>query len=747
MRSAQPIRPLVVWLLAGLLALLCVQPAAAHGYIVRAIPEDRAALERAPTRVQYWFSEALERDYSVVNVRDQSGTIIASGGVTEEDGALMRVQLPPDLPDGAYIVELRPAFASDGHVVAESRVFFVGSEVSGVTGSAASTGAVPLEVVWRGLSLTAAMVLFGVFALYAGILVPAWGSHKYAAGLLPPRVMTRLYWLIGGGIALLAASSVLALLQQAMTFFNTGIEQVITQGLWNIARIGSRFGDVWNFRMMLLVLVTALFAAALYYRRSQPVMVRPFLTAATPVMALVLGTFSVVSHAAGSQILPWVGVIFDWLHATAVGFWIGALAAFVLVMPVALQPYTGEARRLALLAALRRLSRWSMAALAVVVSTGVFNSSLWISSASTAQTTFGGALAFKLLLVAGLVALGAAHHAALRPERYARFAGIVGRLGGYGATLRLEVVIGVGVLIAAGLLTATPVPVPDFAQTDVPVPAGTVTAGDYTVSVTVSPGGPGINTFDTRITDRDGRPVDGISVSAQHVLPLDDRRSPREALENIEGALYVTANDSLDVPGMWWTLLDIQTAQGDLTRAAFVWDIRPEASIIESRPPGIVTLAALAATLAAAVWAISPGLKRFYAKQDINPLTVSVALWATAATIVFAIAGYVIVTDTQNAYRAILNPTPEIVNDVLPDGDSLARGAALFAENCAGWEGAPLDELRQRLPRTRDAELFAFTRDGWRGLPACADVDAADRWDLVNYVRTIEAGVSVSASN
>jgi mono/diheme cytochrome c family protein len=289
--------------------------------------------------------------------------------------------------------------------------------------------------------------------------------------------------------------------------------------------------------------------------------------------------------------------------------------------------------------------------------------------------------------------------------------------------------------------------VPDFAQAEVPVPADTVTAGDYTVSVTVSPGGPGINTFDTRITDRDGRPVDAISVSAQHVLPVDDRRSPREVLENIEGALYVTANDSLDVPGTWWTLLDIQTPQGDLTRAAFVWDIRPEASIIESRPPGLLTLAALAATLAAAVWAISPGLKRFYAKQDINPLTVSVALWATAATIVFAIAGYVIVTDTQNTYRAILNPTPEIVNDVLPDGDSLARGASLFAESCAGWEGAPLDELRQRLPRTRDAELFAFTRDGWRGLPACADVAAADRWDLVNYVRTFEPGVSVSASD
>jgi len=131
--------PFAVWL----------APAAAHGYVVRAIPADRSTLERPPTRLQYWFSEDLEPRFSEINLRDQSGAIIASGSVDSQNRALLALRAPPGLADGAYIVELRPAFASDGHVIAESRVFFVGEEVGGVAGQAADDRAIPLEALWR----------------------------------------------------------------------------------------------------------------------------------------------------------------------------------------------------------------------------------------------------------------------------------------------------------------------------------------------------------------------------------------------------------------------------------------------------------------------------------------------------------------------------------------------------------------------------------------------------------------------
>ena len=116
------------------LALLAVVPASAHGFLVRAVPDDRAVLERAPARVQYWFSEGLEPAFSKLTVRDANGTVVAEGGSDPTNTTLLSAELQPNLPDGAYIADLRLAFASDGHVIAETRVFFVGTEVPGVTG-------------------------------------------------------------------------------------------------------------------------------------------------------------------------------------------------------------------------------------------------------------------------------------------------------------------------------------------------------------------------------------------------------------------------------------------------------------------------------------------------------------------------------------------------------------------------------------------------------------------------------------
>jgi copper transport protein len=188
-------KPLLVLILLFSL-LLMVYPVAAQGYTIRSIPQDRSVLERAPTRLQYWFSESLEPEFSEIKLRNQSGDIIASGGVDAEDSTLLSLRLSQDLADGAYLVELRPAFASDGHVVIETRVFFVGEAASDVVGQAAADTARPLEVIWKALLYHATYLMFGAAVVYAYILVPVWGNERYPQGLLPPRVMRRLHVLV-----------------------------------------------------------------------------------------------------------------------------------------------------------------------------------------------------------------------------------------------------------------------------------------------------------------------------------------------------------------------------------------------------------------------------------------------------------------------------------------------------------------------------------------------------------------------
>jgi putative copper export protein/methionine-rich copper-binding protein CopC len=718
-----------VWISAVLLLLLLSpRPVAAHGYLVRSIPEDRATLERAPARVQYWFSESLEPEFSSITVRDSAGTTVATGGVDERNTALMSARLPTDLADGAYIAELRLAFASDGHVLVESRVFFIGEVSGGVTGTLSSDLPVPLEIVWRAALLASSTLLLGLFGLYALVLIPAWGNPTHKAGLLPPRVMNRLTLLAAVALAVAFGANILALLQQTMVFFGADIGRVLSDGLWNVVRIGTRFGDTWNARMVLLLIVAAGLAASVYFRREQPETVRAFWTAGAWVMMLVMGTFSVASHAAGSPVLPWLALISDWLHALATGFWAGGAAALVLILPVALQPYTGDARRTALLAALRRFSGVAAAGLVVVVATGIYNALNWFSEPDDLPTTYGGALLLKLLLVALLAAIGAAHHAALRPERYARWASVTRRVSAFMPTLRVEALLVLLVLGAVGLLSATPPPRPTVQE--IPPPRAVQTVGDYTLNVTLAPGGPGVNTLDIVLT-QDGQPVDGLEVRARMADPALDMRGAWLDAEGIGDGVY-TAADALDRAGTWWTIVEI----GE-TRAAFTWDIRAEAAVAQTRDPNVLNLLALVGVLVALGYAAAPSFNRFVQRLDLSPTTVTVALGATVATIAIIVAGIWLTAQSGEQYAAQINPPPQVVNNVLPDSESLARGQAAFASSC-GWNSGEVAELTRRLPRMRDEDLYAAVRDGWRGQPACA-LDEGQRWDVVNYLRSLES--------
>ena len=720
-----------VWISALLLLMLGARPAAAHGYLVRSIPENRAVLERAPARVQYWFSESLEPAFSSITIRDSAGAIVATGGVDERSTAMMSARVPTDLPDGAYVVELRLAFASDGHVLVETRVFFVGQASGGVTGALSSDLPVPLEIAWRAALLASSTLLLGLFGLYTLVLVPAWGNPAYKAGL-PPRVMDRLTLLAAVALAVALGANVVALLQQTMVFFGADIGRVLSEGLWNVVRVGTRFGDTWYARMLLLVVLGAGLAASVQFRREQPEILRAFWAAGAWAMMLVMGTFSVASHAAGSPVLPWLALVSDWLHTLATGFWAGGAAALVLILPVALQPYTGDAKRAALLAALRRFSAVAAAGLVVVIATGVYNALNWFSEPDDLPTTYGGALLLKLLLVAPLVAIGAAHHAALRPERYARWSAVTRRVSAFVPTLRIEALLILLVLVAVGLLSATPPPRPTVQE--IPPPRAVQTVGDYTLNVTLAPGGPGVNTLDVVVT-QDGQPVDGLTMRARMVDPALDMRGAWQPAEGIGDGVY-TAADAFDRAGTWWAIIEIG-AGADTARAAFAWDIRADAAVAQTRDPSLLNLLALVGVLVALGYAAAPTYKRFVARLDFSPAAVTIALGAAAAAIGVIVVGLLLTAQSGEQYAAQINPPPQVVNHVLPDAESLARGQADFAASC-GWSSGEVAELTRRLPRMRDEDLYAAVRDGWRGQPACS-LDEAARWDVVNYLRSLES--------
>ncbi len=722
--------------------------AQAHGYVVRAIPADRSTLERPPTRLQYWFSEDLEPRFSEIHLRDQAGAPIASGGVDEDNHALLTLRVPADLADGAYVVELRPAFASDGHVISERRVFFVGSEVGGIAGEAADDRAIPLEAAWRALLNLANMLFFGASLLYKAVLIPAWGI----GGELPQRVMRRLRNCLVAALVLATTANLIALLQQSMVFFDAGAAQVISQSLWQVVLIGSRFGDIWTCRFVLLIFCAIMLFTAEYFRALMPQLAQGIWRGLPWLGALFIGLSMVTSHAAGSTLLPWVAIAVDWLHALAVAFWLGGALTLTLVLPVALAPYAAEERRRALQAVLLRFSRLMLPLVALVIVSGVYNALNFFVTAADIASSYGRALGLKLLLALPVFMLGAQQHIALRPALSARLRTALERLpfggklsrrpGGAGGTiLRLEVLLMLATLIAVAWLSATPVPEPELSRSDIETPSATIEAGEFTVGGSIIPGGPGVNTYDT-VVSRAGSPAPDLQVYLQLVSPERAIRSRWQAAEQVGDGLFVAAGDDIDRAGGWWMLIDIVESDGAVTRAAFAWDISQAAAVQRTRRPQAIHLFALFAIVAVLAWQLVPRGRRLVRAKNLTAGSLAIALVAVGVALGVMAGGAAMIDEQQRSYELTLNPPPRVVNTTLPDAASLARGEGLYRAHCLAWQGESADfrALRKRLGSARDDFLYGVVAEGWRELRACGgELSVEERWDVVNYFRTFEA--------
>ena len=714
----------------------------AHGYLVRAIPEDRATLERMPPRLQFWFSEALEPKFSTIQLLNQAGEWIADGQVSPQDDALLVLQPPNNLPNGAYIVVLRPAFASDGHVITENRVFFVGEAVEGVEVGSSVNQAPLFEVLWRAILLSSSTLLFGMTILYTRILIPAWGNVRYRAGKLPPRLMNRLtFW---AGVALLGIllGNGLAIIQYAMSLFDVGAATVLRNNLWQTARLGSRFGDVWTFRMVLWGLIVLLWGLTLYWRTDKPRTVLPFWHAMMWASALMVGTFAASSHAAGSLVMPWVAVLVHWLHTVAVSVWVGGLVAFTLILPSALQPYQAETRHAALLVVLKRFSVFAFGAALITVLSGIYSATLWLESPQQSMTSpYGLALWVKVALVAGVLAVSVVHHLLANPSRYAWAQPYLAKTEWVRWSFPLESVLALAVLVGAGWLGATPPPPPSLLQQDFPTPRATQTGGNYTLDLTVSPGGIGVNTVDVRLRSNETSLPSDAQVRLQWVRPSLDWRSAWQSADSIDDGNYLTVGDEVDSEGEWLLLVDVFSSDGASHRFAQTWQLTDQASILKQLPPRWVHGLALGMLMLGGAWVLKADLKRFMQRMNLNAVTASIILTTVLITVIALGWGFQFIFVQRDQARSYDNPLPLRVNPTLPDEASLARGEAIFNEACAEWQTYErvLQELQVRLPRTRDEELYAMVTTGWRGLPSClATADEVDIWHTVNYLRTWE---------
>jgi copper transport protein len=543
--------------------LLATGPAAAaHGSLLSSEPAGGSSLGRAPAAVTLRFSERPDPGLSTVRVLDSGGRVVAGGPARPVPGRPMELRVPTaDLAAGGYTVSWRVVSAVDGHRTDGVFGFGVGAAGAPVPPASqvaeARTGPAPgpLAVAGRWAWYWGLALLVGAAA--TGLLV--------FGGRLPGRPGLLL------GLALAAAAGGLA----AMTAVARADAGVALGDL-----LGSTTGRWLLWRAAMLAWAGAAAWWLLARRRSGGRVPAPPATRG-PLLALGLAggagmlVHALAGHAAVPSSLRPLHLLAQWAHLAAVGVWIGGLVW--LLVALGARGGGGSTREVVV-----RFSRLAGAGLAAVVVTGVARSADELGGwGRLADSGFGRALDLKLVLFAGLVALGARNRYRLVPlfQGGPDDAPAAARLG---RSVGGELGLAAAVLAAAALLSqlAPGVPAgparPRPAAPPVLEASGADWATTVRVTLTVTPGAAGPNRFTATVADFDTGTVLAVDRVELAGTPIarPDLGTARLELARASDGRWLGQGRLLSLAGRWGLTTTIQRPTGGVT-VALALDVPP----------------------------------------------------------------------------------------------------------------------------------------------------------------------------
>jgi copper transport protein len=532
-------------LLAGLWLLATGPAAAAHGNLRSSEPAGGASLQRAPHTVALSFTEAPDVTLSSIRVLDATGHAVAGGRPEAVPGRPLELRVPlHGLRDGTYTVSWRTISAVDGHPTAGTFAFGVGAggpvlpPAQAVAAARATPPPTPLAVAGRWAYYWGLVLLLGAAA--SGLLV--------FDRRLPGRPGPLLGLAVVAAAAGLAAMVVVARADADVSF---GRLLGSTTGLWLAWRT---------------ILLAAAAGAAVGLLLAGPGKARPLVVLGLAAAGGML-VHALAGHAAGPSSLRLLNLAAQWAHLLAVGVWIGGLAWL-------LAGLRGRARTDRRAVAVR-FSKLAGASLAVVVVTGLARSIDELGGwQALLHSGFGRALGVKLALFAGLLLLGALNRYRLLPalqvNAHRRATGRLRRsVGG-------ELWLAAGVLLAAALLSELPPGATVRAATAGQRPArppmalqatGTDYATSVRVTLTVSPGAAGPNSFQAAVSDYDtGNPLPARRVELTGTpMAKPDLASARLKLVKEADGSWQGRGRLLSIGGHWRLVTIVEAAGGGVT--------------------------------------------------------------------------------------------------------------------------------------------------------------------------------------
>ncbi len=730
-------------LLIAAVVLYCawaVSPARAHAVFARSNPVPNALLTRSPAQVEIYYTETLQPGLSLISVYDSNGQTVDLGDarIDSSDATRMTVSLRA-LADGVYTVSWKALSTVDGHLTTGSFPFAVGNINSADLAAVPPTNnfSLPFGTLIGKWLLLAALAILTSQAVFMNLVwnpaLKKADEKELLLGVQQPQAWRMLYQF--GWIAILIAM-VLSLLSEAGQ--TTGNELALP---WasetNFVLTGSRLGLIWLIRLALVMVGIWLMQMRFAPRDDRYYLANWKHWAGFAVSLALLLTISLTSHAA-TEPRPILPILGDWLHQVGMSVWFGSLA-YLLTGLRELHKMTKVLRTKLTSLVMARFSAMALVSVGVVALTGIYTAFLRVGSLNALDTTlYGHVLFFKQGFVAALLLLAATNLFFISPRlKQARLNSAVNipLVMRFEKIVLVETILACMLLLNVSLLTYLPPAKIVLPSSDL---TGTANVDDLQIDLSISPGKVGQNTFTLHLISN-GQPLQLAKEVILRFTPAQGNIPPSEVQLIGQGdGNFATKGSYLSLPGNWQVQAIVRRADKFDAYANFNFAVNPLGA--ENQDAATPKLAGGFLMLVGLLF----GLLMFSIMHK------PVLRFGVGGVLGLLVIGLGVIT--------LMRPPPANAqaNPIVPDAKSVVAGQALFSNYCVPCHGEsgkgdgplgltlnprPADLSYHAIPGVHtDAQLFEWISNGVPGsrMPALKTVlSDTDRWNLVNFVRTL----------
>ncbi len=448
-----------------------------HGVLKSSVPKDKSRLPAAPKELRLTFTEAPEMAVTRIMLRAPGGREIALGtfSATGAGKATVVAPITGAMTAGTYTVEWEIA-GEDGHPVVGTFTFTVIAEAVAPVSPAAQVPAPPAMdsamthhdtvsmprsatrfdaesggyVLVRFFLYTALLIVVGSVAFRSVVLSLVQRRPGVEAAFVADAARRAAFvgWMAAW---LLLAACIARFFAQSLAM--NGADEMMNSSRVSAIMVGTKWGLSWLAQLSATLVALYGFNLA-RLMGAGPARVRAGWSIAG-IAALVLAfTPAFASHAAASQTLRSVAMLFDGLHIIGASGWMGSLFLVLAAGIPAALALRDERRGPAVADLINAFSPTALMFTAMLAGTGLFAAWLHLGSISALWgSDYGNWLFRKLVVLSVVAATGAYNWLRVKPS--------LGTIDGAGRIRRsatVEVTVAVIVLIITAILVATPPP-------------------------------------------------------------------------------------------------------------------------------------------------------------------------------------------------------------------------------------------------------------------------------------------------